>query len=70
MLSRIIKPGDRIELRPVEKNQKKNVAEIPLAKTYISQVQSILSGERMEIVMPMEGTKIVLLPVDAVFDMN
>lgn len=69
MLSRIIKPGDRIELRPVEKNQKKNVADIPLAKTYISQVQSILSGERMEIVMPMEGTKIVLLPVDAVFDM-
>lgn len=71
MLSRIIKPGDRIELRPVEKSKNKQVEEAAAnTKAYVSQVQSILSGERMEIVMPMEGTKIVLLPVDAVFDMH
>lgn len=69
MLSRIIKPGDRIELRPVEKNRSNAESKIGITKSYISQVQSLLSEERMEIVMPMEGTKIVLLPVDAVFDM-
>lgn len=69
MLSRIIKPGDRIELRPVEKSRKHSDEQTAVTKSYISQVQSILSGERMEIVMPMEGTKLVLLPVDAVFDM-
>ncbi len=70
MLTRIIKPGDRIELRTVEKSrvQTKDTQE-NAGKTYISQVHGFLSGERMEIVMPMEGTKIVLLPVDAVFDM-
>ena len=68
MLSRIIKPGDRIEITPVEKKVN-NVEENSSSKVYLSQVQSVLSDERMEIVMPMEGTKIVLLPVDAVFDM-
>lgn len=68
MLSRIIKPGDRIELRTVEKS-KNHSDEQAATKSYISQVQSILSEERMEIVMPMEGTKLILLPVDAVFDM-
>ncbi len=69
MLSRIIKPGDRIELRPVEKKGNRMEDTHAVTKTYLSQVQSIISGERLEIVMPMEGTKIVLLPVDAVFDM-
>ena len=69
MLSRIIKPGDRIEISPVEKKVNHAEDENTTGKTYISQVQSILSDERMEIVMPMEGTKIVLLPVDAIFDM-
>lgn len=69
MLSRIIKPGDRIELRPVEKSRSHSEPQEGAAKSYVSQVQSLISGERMEIVMPMEGTKIVLLPVDAVFDM-
>ena len=69
MLSRIIKPGDRIELRPVEKNRTNTEMKANISKSYMSQVQSLLSEEKMEIVMPMEGTKIVLLPVDAVFDM-
>ena len=69
MLSKIIKPGDRIEISPVEKKGNHVEEETATSKVYISQVQSVLSDERMEIVMPMEGTKIVLLPVDAVFDM-
>lgn len=69
MLSRIIKPGDRIELHTVEKNRNKSESGAETTKIYVSQVQSILSDERMEVTMPMEGTKLVLLPVDAMFDM-
>ncbi len=70
MLSRIIKPGDRIELRPVDRVNSTADPEAGASKAYISQVQSLLSQERLEIVMPMEKTKLVLLPVDAVFDMH
>ncbi len=38
-------------------------------KMYTSQVQSILSEDTLEIVMPMEKTKLVLLPVDTEYDM-
>lgn len=69
MLSRVIKPGDRIELRAVDKSKAIADKDAGTAKTYTSQVHGIISGERMEIVMPMEQTKIVLLPVDAVYDM-
>ena len=69
MLSRIIKPGDRIELHTVDKNRNQSEGLAQEKKVYFSQVQSLVSDERMEIVMPMEGTKLVLLPVDAVFDM-
>lgn len=70
MLSKIIKPGDRIELRTVEKSFPiKNELLDNVTKTYMSQIHGFLSEERMEIVMPMEGTKLILLPVDAVYDM-
>lgn len=70
MLSKIIKPGDRIELRTIEKSFPiKNELLETVSKTYMSQVHGFLSEERMEIVMPMEGTKLILLPVDAVYDM-
>lgn len=69
MLSRIIKPGDRIELHPVEKSQGGAEVQTGIIRIYSSQVQSLLSEEQMEISMPMEGTKLILLPVDAVFDM-
>lgn len=37
-------------------------------KTYVSKVHSILSEDTMEIVMPMEQTKLILLPVDSEYE--
>ncbi len=69
MLSRVIKPGDRIELRAIDRVKTISADQPTVEKVYVSKVQDILSGERLEIIMPMEKTKLVLLPVDAVYDM-
>lgn len=66
MLSRFISAGDRIELQSVERHQADSPKENK--KIYYSQVYDILSADRMEILMPMEKTKLILLPVDSVYD--
>lgn len=38
-------------------------------KIYVSKVFDIISDERISILMPMEKTKLILLPVDAEYDM-
>lgn len=67
MLSKFVEVGSKIELRPVERGlgQKSGDAQ----KTYISRIHAILSEDSMEIVMPMEKTKLILLPVDGEFEM-
>lgn len=66
MLSRLISPGDKVELQAVERLREEGTEET--RKVYYSQVYDILSADRMEIVMPMEKTKLILLPVDSVYD--
>jgi len=67
MLSKFISEGDKIELRPVEKSlaAKNDDGQ----KLYYSQVINILSEDTMEIIMPMEQTKLILLPVDSEYDL-
>lgn len=68
MLSKIIKPGDKLELQKVEKVQKNgNIA--VYKKVYHSKVCEILSEDRMEITMPIEKGKLVLLQVDSEYDL-
>lgn len=64
MLSKLIEEGNRIELQSVERTRDEGAKKI-----YQSQVYEILSEDRLEIVMPMEKTKLILLPVDGEFDM-
>ncbi|MGN1147459.1 MAG: flagellar brake protein [Lachnospiraceae bacterium] len=64
MLSDIIVPGCKIELQPVKRINGDEASK----KVYYSQVYDILSEDRMEITMPMEQTKLILLPVDGEFD--
>ena len=67
MLSKYILPGERIELQAVAKGLK---AESDAnKKVYQSKVFDILTEDRLEITMPMEKTKLILLPVDAEYDM-
>lgn len=66
MLSKFITPGCKLELQAVNKvnNDDKETAK----KVYTSKVCDILSDDRMEIAMPMEQTKLILLPVDGEYD--
>ena len=65
MLSKFVSPGDKIELQSVERGMEEQADE----KLYYSSVYDIVSEDTMEIIMPMEQTKLVLLPVDSEYDL-
>ena len=67
MLSKYILPGNRIEMQAVERVKLADEGE--RKKVYLSQVRDILSEEQLEIFMPMEKTKMILLPVNTEYDM-
>lgn len=67
MLSKFVAESDRIELRAVERGLEE--AQENSQKVYYSSVHEILSEDSMEIIMPMEQTKLILLPVDSEYDM-
>jgi len=65
MLSTFIKEGNKIELQTLERMN----GEHSEGKVYNSVVYHILSEDTIEITMPMEETKLILLPVDSEFDL-
>lgn len=66
MISNFIEPGNKIEIQMVDpQNGQSN--EKP--KTYISQIQDVLSENQLELVMPMEKTKLILLPMDKEYNL-
>lgn len=65
MLSKFIEPGCRIELQAMNRLNENNES---VRKTYLSQVYEIISEDRMEITMPIEKTKLILLPIDSEYD--
>lgn len=67
MLSEYIKLGQRIELQAV--TRVKQNEEPSARKIYGSKVYDILSDERLEVTMPMEQGKLVLLSVDTEYEM-
>ncbi len=67
MLSKFIAVGNRIELQAVDKGRGEQAE--AQQKIYASKVHDILSEDSLEIVMPMEKTKLILLPVDSEYDM-
>jgi c-di-GMP-binding flagellar brake protein YcgR len=66
MLSNYVLPGDRIELQSVNRS----LIETETKRIYETKVFDILSNDKMEIVMPMDRTKLILLPVDAEYDIH
>lgn len=66
MISNFIEPGNKIEIQMVEPQQDQ-AKETP--KTYVSQIQDILSENQLEIVMPMEQSKLILLPMDREYNL-
>ncbi len=67
MLSKIISLGDKIELQAVERVHYNDEEETQ--KIYNSKVYEILTEDTLEITMPMERTKLILLPVDSEYNM-
>lgn len=67
LLSKYILPGSRVEVRAIKRV---NSADKSITKLYQSQVYDVLSEERVEIVMPMEKGKLVLLPAGAEYDLS
>ncbi|MCR5503872.1 MAG: flagellar brake protein [Lachnospiraceae bacterium] len=67
MLSKYVLPGSRVELQEV--NRDRIGSEEEKKRVYTTQVRDIFSDERIEILMPIEHNKVVLLPVGAEFDL-
>lgn len=67
MLSEYIQLGQRVELQAVTRVKLNEDA--PAQKVYSSKVYDILTEERLEITMPVEQSKLVLLPVDTEYEM-
>ncbi len=67
MITKFIGPGTKVELKSVDR---------PLVsgenygnKTYYTKIYDVVKDDRLEIMMPMEQTKLILLPVDGRYDM-
>lgn len=67
LLSKYIIPGRRVDLQAIERSPVSKNGEG--RKSHQSQVLDILSEDRIEIAMPMEKSKLILLPVDGEYDL-
>jgi len=67
MLTEIVLAGDKVELKSSDHLFAKEGENI---KTYTSKVYDVLSEDKIEIIMPMEKTKLILLPIDGEYDIT
>ena len=66
MLENFIKPGQRVDLKAVRRV--KVSGEETKEKVYSTKIYDIVSEDTIELVMPMEQTKLILLPVDGEYE--
>lgn len=69
MLSKYVSPGDRIEINEIKKGNTEREGVTRTDRVYQSQVYDVISEDRLEILMPMEKTKLVLLPIDSEYEL-
>lgn len=67
MLSKYVKPGDKLEIQAVDHT--KQIGDKEKKKVFKTQVCDIISEDQLEIYMPMEKSKLILLPVNAEYDL-
>jgi c-di-GMP-binding flagellar brake protein YcgR len=68
MINKFIKEGDRVELTPVGGKVRLADDGTELTKTYTTKISDITSEDTLELLMPMEKTKLILLPIDAEYN--
>ncbi|MBQ3891215.1 MAG: flagellar brake protein, partial [Lachnospiraceae bacterium] len=66
MLSNIVMDGDKVDLRSVDYLFAKDGEQV---RTYSTKVYMVLSDDRLEIMMPLEKSKLILLPVGSEYDL-
>ena len=59
MLEKYVTSGDKIELHPLRRATQADKAEE--SRSYISRINQVLEDDKLEIMMPIEGSKIILL---------
>ncbi len=69
MISKIISPGDRIELKKTGAEKKAKEIGAEPAKTYVSQVYDILNEDEMKIAMPIVEGRVIPLPINGRYDL-
>ena len=69
LLEKYVVPGCRVDLQAIDRSKDNDREKSEGRKTYQSQVIDVLSEDRIEISMPMEKSKLILLPVDCEFDL-
>ncbi len=69
MINRFIKEGDRVELTPVGGRVKLSDDGTDAPKSYTTKISEITSEDTIEVLMPMEKTKLILLPVDEEYNL-
>lgn len=67
MLSKYVVPGMKVEIQ--ERERTKLTEEAEKKKVYQTQVMDVLSEDRLEVLMPIEKSKLILLPVNAEYDL-
>ena len=68
LISKYVVPGCRVDLQAIQHSTSSEEIEGP-RRSHQSQVLDILSEDRIEISMPMEKSKLILLPVDGEYDL-
>lgn len=66
MLDDLIKPGQRVDLKAVRRVR--NSEEEQKERVFSSKIYDVLSDDTLELLMPMEQNKLILLPVDAEYE--
>lgn len=68
LLSKYIAPGSRIELEAIDRVLQEDGSY--KRKKFDSKVVDVINDDRLEILMPMEQTKLVLLPINGEYDIH
>ena len=66
MIEKYVVPGQRVDLKAVRRNA--SPGDVNTERTYSTKVFDVVSEDRMEILMPIEATKLILLPVDGEYE--
>ena len=64
MIEKYFSPGGKVELHPIKKDSKGDGGK---SKIYISQINQVLEEDKIEIMMPIEQGKLILLPVNSMY---